>query len=265
MRLRHGEFFGSGDSRRRVDGFRLSRLRPTVPERELSRHTHDDAHFVMLLEGQYLTAASGGHAECVPGTLIYNPPGTTHRDRFRSSDGEFFTLSLPDSIKTDFANYADGGARQMDRRTQAFALAMANECLQWRLDSPELVRALVLELMDRTTAKRASDTCGVPGWLSAARDWLHDHQDRAPRIAALAEACGVHPVYLARMFRRHFGCSPVEYSRRLRMSRATHWLREGDASIAEIALRCGFADQSHFHRHFLRVHGHSPSAFRRAG
>jgi AraC family transcriptional regulator len=74
----------------------------------------------------------------------------------------------------------------------------------------------------------------------------------------------VHPVTLARAFRRSFGCTVGEYLRRLRIERATEQLAGGDTPLAEIALAAGFADQSHFSNVFRRRTGMSPSAFRRA-
>jgi AraC-like DNA-binding protein len=40
-------------------------------------------------------------------------------------------------------------------------------------------------------------------------------------------------------------------------------MRQGHSSLAEIAIRCGFADQSHFTRAFSRETGASPGQWRR--
>jgi AraC family transcriptional regulator len=79
----------------------------------------------------------------------------------------------------------------------------------------------------------------------------------------LAVGVGVHPVTLARAFRRAFGCTIGEYLRRLRIERAAEQLATGTQPLAEIALAAGFADQSHFSNVFRRRVGMSPSAYRR--
>ena len=86
---------------------------------------------------------------------------------------------------------------------------------------------------------------------------------RAPSLAELAAGVGVHPVTLARAFRRTFGCTIGEYLRRLRIERAAEQLATGTQPLAEIALAAGFADQSHFSNVFRRRVGMSPSAYRR--
>ncbi len=103
----------------------------------------------------------------------------------------------------------------------------------------------------------------LPRWLADARSYLHD-PGQVGSLSELATAVGVHPVTLARGFRKAYGCSVGAYLRWLRVARAAHELTETDAPLAEIALAAGFADQSHFSNVFRREMGLSPSAFRRA-
>jgi AraC family transcriptional regulator len=72
----------------------------------------------------------------------------------------------------------------------------------------------------------------------------------------------VHPHHLARAFRRHRGASVGGTLRRLRAERGAELLR-GPLPLAEVALRVGFSDQSHFTRCFGRVYGTTPGAYRR--
>lgn len=262
LSLSHGRFFGQGSVRREAAGFLLDALRPTVPERELHRHTHDEAHFVMLLAGRYITSARGGAAECAVGTLIYNPPGTTHRDRFRGLDGRFFTLSVPHAALALCDGLdADGGARQLDQRARRFAYALVQECHRWEPDSVHVAEAMATELLASTILPQASSPA-APAWLQRAREWLDDAGGAAD-IGSVAAACGVHPVHLARVFRSHVGCAPAEYARRARLRRAVALLREGRVALSDIALRCGYADQSHFNRQFVRAYGITPATYRR--
>ncbi len=95
------------------------------------------------------------------------------------------------------------------------------------------------------------------------RDRLHDDPAAHISLGGLAREVGVHPVTLARAFRRTYGCSIGEYVRRLRIVGAARRLEASDQSLAEIAMAAGFADQSHFSNVFKRQTGLSPSAFRR--
>jgi AraC family transcriptional regulator len=81
--------------------------------------------------------------------------------------------------------------------------------------------------------------------------------------AFIARSVGVHPVYLAQVFRRAYGCSISEYLCRRRLEYACFELRGSNTSIAIIAIEAGFYDQGHFSRTFKRLYGITPSEYRR--
>jgi AraC family transcriptional regulator len=131
--------------------------------------------------------------------------------------------------------------------------------------APLAIEGLVLELF-ALAAQRATSSSDrpLPPWLRRARDLVHADISGNGSVAAIAAAVGVHPVYLARMFRVHFGTSVATYARGVRLDRAALLIASSDAPIAAIALQAGFFDQSHFTRWFKRHTGLTPLAYRRA-
>ena len=77
-------------------------------------------------------------------------------------------------------------------------------------------------------------------------------------VAELARAAGCRQRDLESRFRRSFGATPRTVYRQLRMAEALRLVRDGDHSIAEIALRCGYADSSAFTRAFRTTYGAAP-------
>jgi AraC family transcriptional regulator len=130
--------------------------------------------------------------------------------------------------------------------------------------APLAIEGLLLELV--ASASRLREQNGSsrrPRWLEDARDRIHVELAARPSLSGLAESVGVHPVTLARAFRRAFGCTVGEYVRSLRVERAARQLADTELSLAEIALAAGFSDQSHFSNLFRHHTGLSPSKFRR--
>ena len=84
------------------------------------------------------------------------------------------------------------------------------------------------------------------------------------RMGDLARDAGVHPVHLARVFRKLEKRTPGEYQQRLQLRAACELLRDPEWPLAAIAAECGFADQSHFTRVFRRMAATTPGQFRRA-
>lgn len=81
-------------------------------------------------------------------------------------------------------------------------------------------------------------------------------------LAVLSSHCGASCFHLARSFKRELGISPLAYRNQQRLAAARRLLREGHATV-DVALALGYADQSHFTRHFQRVVGTSPARYAR--
>jgi AraC-like DNA-binding protein len=82
-------------------------------------------------------------------------------------------------------------------------------------------------------------------------------------LETLAQQAGLSRFQALRAFKKRYGLPPHAYQLCLRMSHARRLLLEG-APAADVALRCGFADQSHFTRHFKRFNGVTPMQYARA-
>lgn len=79
-----------------------------------------------------------------------------------------------------------------------------------------------------------------------------------PTVTELASEVGTSVRQLERKFQHLFGVGPAQLSRSVRL-RYGHWLVQHTArSITEIALDCGFADGSHFTRHFRKAFAATP-------
>jgi AraC-like DNA-binding protein len=79
-------------------------------------------------------------------------------------------------------------------------------------------------------------------------------------LETLAKRAGLSRFHALRAFKQRYGLPPHAYQLCLRISHARRLLIKG-APPADVALRCGFADQSHFTRHFKRFHGVTPGQY----
>ena len=230
-------------------------------------HHHDGPTLCFVLRGAFTETSGGERLTCTPETLKVMPAGERHCDDFDRGDARGLL------VETDAgrAQAIRSHAPVLDERVAChggIAAAIARRVYQeFRLmddAAPLAIEGLLLELLAALSRRGAegSPEHGAP-WIGEARDLLHADITSRPTLAELAAAVGVHPVTLARTFRRTFGCTVGEYLRRLRIERASEQLVSGDLPLAEIALGAGFADQSHFSNVFRRRTGMSPSMFRR--
>lgn len=78
----------------------------------------------------------------------------------------------------------------------------------------------------------------------------------------LSKLAGMTPGRLERRMKRIFHLSVAAFVRKTRIERAAHLLRNSSQSIAEIALGCGYSEQSSFTRQFSAMVGLPPAAYR---
>ena len=101
------------------------------------------------------------------------------------------------------------------------------------------------------------------GRLRAVEEYIEEHLDGCPTLAQLAAVVRLNPYHFARQFKAATGLPPHQYVILRRVERAKQLLQAGtDLSLAEVALRAGFSDQSQFSRHFNRLVGVTPGQFR---
>jgi AraC family transcriptional regulator len=109
-----------------------------------------------------------------------------------------------------------------------------------------------------------SNRGGLAPWqLRRANEFIEANLDGDPSIADIAAECGLSSSYFAKAFRQTTGAPPHAWLSKKRIERAKQLMNETDLKLAEIALVCGFVDQSHFARVFLKIEGWSPARWRR--
>ena len=267
--LAAGAFFGHSCHNVTTPTFHFSELQATVPERQVPRHTHQAPHFILVTQGLYVTEAHNQNGICAPGTLIFNPAGTTHRDCFRSKKGKFLSISVADlaSRLLDRASPVSTIISGRGIRLPHYSLigaGIAHE-LRLRLQSSSLVlEGLGFELIGCSSGtEERTVSCVPPPWLMQAKEMVEDCACNDLYVGDLALAAGVHPVYLARAYRRYFGYSPGEHVRYCRLLRVQELLSKTHLPLAQIALQCGFSDQSQMTRSFSTYFGMPPAQYRR--
>jgi len=112
----------------------------------------------------------------------------------------------------------------------------------------------------RLREQDAAIGCGTR--FGAVLNHLRDHYREPITNSQLARLAGLSVRAFERQFLAAFRAPPQQYLRKLRLRMACHALVFSSQSIVEVALDCGFADQSHFTREFRRHFGRTPRDYR---
>jgi PAS domain S-box-containing protein len=103
----------------------------------------------------------------------------------------------------------------------------------------------------------------MAGKLADSVAYLHEHSGEPVSTEALARRAGLSVSQFERTFRKAFGASPRQYILRVRIEKACRLLTESDATVAFIAVECGFYDHAHFTRGFRALMSESPTEYRK--
>lgn len=106
---------------------------------------------------------------------------------------------------------------------------------------------------------------GLSAWqMQRAKELLLDDLAASRSLAELSAACGISARHFTRAFKTSTGIPPHRWLLRRRVERAQILLRDSKLDISQIALDCGFSDQSHLTRVFHTATQSTPACWRRA-
>ncbi|MDG2522290.1 AraC family transcriptional regulator [Caulobacter segnis] len=245
-------------------GFKVGLWRASLPPEGVPTHVHEDAHFVLALDGGYRSLAhdpqSPRDASFGPGALLWNPPGVEHRDSFEKPGGRFLSVSFmppKGAAQGDPLRLRDSCAGTAARR-------LVGRLARLSAGDEVAVEGLVLDMASAVLSAGELDEDPAPDWLLRADQMIWDLcVQPGLEVREVAREVGVHPVSLARRYRRHFGRSPATAIRIARADQAAVFVARG-VDLAETADRAGYADQSHLTREFGAVYGLTPARYRAA-
>lgn len=227
-------------------------------------HRHDTYTFALTLEGVQCFSYRGDQRHSLPGGVVVLHPDELHDGHAVTDDGfRYRSIYLDPALIQSVLGGHELPFIQSGTSTD-FRLALALRPLlddyQRPLDALEFqdaVYGLATTLRDLT-----STACSFkhPDYLAAerGRQYLIAHWDGAVTMQDLEQETGRSRWQLSRDFRSLYGTSPYRYLTMRRLERARTLMNQGH-DLADIAVTCRFADQSHLTRQFRKAFGITPS------
>ena len=262
-----GAFYGQIQKRCEAAGLTFAESVYTAETQlQLPLHTHENAYLYFVVAGACEERYGRTTRLVDTSTLVFHPAGEPHSNRWTEAGGRAFHIEFSSTRVATIRQYAPFQNRLAEFRTGTVSWLAARLYREYqRPDAVSLLvmEGLALEIAADISRHRPDPDRAPPQWVLRARDLLHDRFAESLSLNEIATAAGVHPVHLARVFRHHFGCTPGDYLRRVRVEAACRQLAETDTPLVEIAFLVGFADQSHLTKTFRRLMRMTPGEFRR--
>ena len=254
--LGRGKNMGKVLERAQVGGISV---RPTLYSREDKSdqlHYHETSYLTFVIRGGVLAKSSAEEIDCVPGTLTFYHAGESHQ----CLNGLSKTKSINFEIEPQF--YSENSTTEATLKSSIgknpyvkfTMLKIYSELLVRDEFSACSMDMLLLGLIDGKYA----DENQRPEWIERITEVLNDRWNEEITLKDLSDVAGVHPITISKHFSKYFSCTFGEYRRRLKVEKALHLIKTSNFLLTEIALDCGFYDQSHFTRTFKQLTGFLP-------
>lgn len=264
-------------------GTELYRI-PFVDQRSEMRTAARDARYpdsIMITRGSGV-AASGR----IAGSAFKVPASRETRVTFLP-EGVDCEVAYSPTGRTFGINFARGYLRQLvadGNRAPHFdpllfrsddQLTQLAQTIESEIAAPGFASAMLIDGISRAMAVRLlrvdhravateADRIALPAWkLRRVVDFIDSHLAADIRLNDLAAQAELSPFHFGRVFKQATGTSPYHFVRDRRIERGCKLLVEDKLDIAELALICGFANQSHFTSAFTKAVGTSPARYRR--
>lgn len=162
---------------------------------------------------------------------------------------------------------AAAGARWRATVDQLSSQLPGEDDQQARDDAARLLGHTLLETFPNNVVVRAGSTAdatsdpadATPSTVRRAARIIESHASEELSPGGLATECGVSPRALQYAFRKHLGCTPQDYLRRVRLDLARQSMRDGSsASVSDAAASHGFFNPGRFASDYRQVFDENP-------
>ncbi len=263
------DFFPSGNASVAIE--------PRLPQADFPEHHHDFHEIVIVEHGTGIHVFNGQPYTITGGTVCFVRDHDRHLYEhtdnlcltnvlYRSPDRFQFLAGLNQLLPQEL----DGSILP----TGALTTAYCSRCDSWlhRWNSrkgkmiyprPPVARFLFMQLLLLLRKSSLQENLeNSASRLNLLLAWLEDHFADEVNWDAVAEQFSLSLRTLHRQLKQQTGLTPQRYLNRLRLMKARHLLRHSEASVTDIAYRCGFSDSNHFSTLFRREFNWSPRDIR---
>ena len=259
-----GQFFGHNNQTLQLGGLTLTDTEYSYEF--VDWHYHENPHLTLITRGDIRQGTRRETYECPADTLLFHNRQEPHYNLKPAGTTRGFQLEIHPQWSDAFNLNLDAlpnCAKVLHPGVKLPFYNIYKEAKRFDDLSGLAIDALLLDLFSTLRGVVATANKATPGWVKKIDELLHDQFDQPLSLQAIAAELDLHWAHLSRDFPRYFHCTFGEYVRKIRIEKSLALLRHPQLSLTEIALLCGFADQSHFNRCFKEFSGITPKVFRR--
>lgn len=234
-------------------------VKSTLHEKSESKfHAHSNSYLSILLSGLYSEVTSDSQRIISPCNILYRPAHYKHKNQFITDKTSCFNIEFsPEWFDKHDISSKKIKPQIKEIQNYPFVLRLLIDFLQHR--KIDFFEELLIQLL--TSEEKVRNPLRKP-WLNKLVRILDNEVEEKHSLKTLSERVFIHPNYMSRVFKEQVGVTIGQYQMGKKIKSATKKLFIEKNSIVQIALDCGFFDESHFIKTFKAYHKITPHQFR---
>lgn len=235
------------------------------PQQFYPPHHDKKSRVSILLKGQLKETVGSSEELADVLSVVVKPNSIKHQNEFGPVGASMLSITWNASDPPDFFQELE----ILSNWKWIHGAKLAASTIEFLTDlryfhDDESVKASVIEFIaNLASMSPQSPSANPPLWLAQIKERLNDEYNTPISVQQIAKEAKVHPVYLARVFKKHYGYSIKHYLHSIRLLRSVSAIASTQEGLSQIAYQNGYSDQSHLTRQFQRYLRTSPNKFRR--
>ncbi|MBK7225044.1 MAG: helix-turn-helix transcriptional regulator [Saprospiraceae bacterium] len=225
-------------------------------------HSHQNAHITLFLKGGTIEKRKSEDHIVTAGSILFYHSDEVHLNQKTLFPSENINIEFDEiflkknNITEEMLRIASGNPL----KTKSIILKMYKESLTKDIFTEDSISMLLSNYA--SDINYVQNFSNNPNWVKMLFELLNDNWNENMSLNYLSKILNINPISISKHFPQYFGCTYGEYMRRLRINKSISLIQKTSLSLTEIALECGFSDQSHFIRTFKEYTQFLPKEFK---
>jgi len=230
-------------------------------------HFHDNYSIALITSGVHNFTCNKDDFNAKPGDIRLINPGDIHVCKSKQwgyitfTPDNNFVEAFSESCQKELHNITFSKPVINNHKLAKLFIELnkANKDWQDSLMAEDILEELVVNLISSysNNTTKCKDISYSQKKLLLTVEYMKTNYAENLKLENLAKISGLSKYHFLRKFKEEFNMTPHSYLLQIRIQNAKNMLLHHD-SITQIALNCGFSDQSHFARVFNKIYGMSP-------